>query len=574
MKHMRTLPCLVLLLGLLGCNLGPKPGTAQPAASPTTSTSVETPAAADVTQSPDLPQHRIAIRVVDGSGEFYDRLTGQKFTPRGNNFARLAPQLLPDGGTQVYHSVFDPGQYDPQEIAAQFAAMRSQGYNVVRVFVSQNTIGTLSGGLSPVYMANVAGFLRLAKASDLYVIFTQDWLPGGRYGELIGQTCCELFNFNNAQNLPSGAVNAYRAYYADFIRTLAELDAPTDQILSYELRNEFYFDSNYPPLSLGSGMVTTANGETYDMASSEDRARMLEENLPFWIDTVREAILTEDPTALVSVGFFVPQEPYPARIGDTRVVVSAPAIWNSQADFIDLHAYPGFELNLKQHVENFGVDGMLEKPIIMGEFGANVHAFASAGAAARALLSWQVESCQYGFDGWLLWTWDLPEQYEFYNALSGNGEIDQALSPASRPDACQPGADAEINLALGKAASASSALAGAPAANAIDGNNGTVWNAGAGPTQWIEIDLGEPERVIALRLIVAQSPSGTTKHQVYVRGHEGDLQLVHTFEGPTTDGDLLEFIPDVPPEGAQFVRIVTVESPSWVAWKEIEVLGE
>jgi hypothetical protein len=55
---------------------------------------------------------------------------------------------------------------------------------------------------------------------------------------------------------------------------------------------------------------------------------------------VRTGILQLDPTALVSVGFFQPQTPNPTRVGDARLVVTAPAIWNSQADFIDLHAYP------------------------------------------------------------------------------------------------------------------------------------------------------------------------------------------------------------------------------------------
>jgi hypothetical protein len=43
--------------------------------------------------------------------------------------------------------------------------------------------------------------------------------------------------------------------------------------------------------------------------------------------------------------------------------VEHPAIWQPQIDFIDLHAYPGFELNLKQHVENFGVNGMQDGAI-------------------------------------------------------------------------------------------------------------------------------------------------------------------------------------------------------------------
>jgi hypothetical protein len=520
------------------------------------------------------PEHRIGIRLVNGIGEFYDRIGGAKFVPRGMNYVRLAPQKREDGSTQVYHSVFDPGQYNPAEVSAQFSRMQADGYNVVRVFLSQNTMGAAGDGLSPAYMENVADFLKLARQNGLYVMFTQDWLPGGKYGAEVNRDCCELFNFNNAQDLPAGAVRAYQLFYADFIGTLISLNAPTDSIFSYELRNEFYFDTDYPPLSLRSGTVTAANGKTYDMSSKTDQQKMLEENLPYFIDSIRAAILKADPTALVSIGFFVPQEPNRARVGDTRLVVSAPAIWNSQADFIDLHAYPGAELNLKQHVQNFGVNDMQAKPLILGEFGANINSYPSIDAAAKALLNWQVESCQYGFDGWLLWTWDTSEQYEFYNALSGSGQIDKALAPVNRPDPCSATGDVSFqnNIARGNKVTASQSVPDQPPANAVDGT-GAGWNAGAGPQQWIELDLGVPSTITAIHLTVGQYPDGQTDHQIWVRGSSGDLKMVYEFKGNTADNQILDFNPTPPLTGIRFVRVVTTQSPSWVAWKEIEVIG-
>jgi hypothetical protein len=56
--------------------------------------------------------------------------------------------------------------------------------------------------------------------------------------------------------------------------------------------------------------------------------------------------------------------------------VSAPAIWESTADFFDLHTYrlPADPNDpnqvMKEQMEDFGMIGMKEKPIIMGEFGA------------------------------------------------------------------------------------------------------------------------------------------------------------------------------------------------------------
>jgi hypothetical protein len=58
-------------------------------------------------------EHRIGIRVVEGVGEYYDRQTGEKFMPRGNNYIRLAEQHSPSGETISYHSTFNLRLYDP-----------------------------------------------------------------------------------------------------------------------------------------------------------------------------------------------------------------------------------------------------------------------------------------------------------------------------------------------------------------------------------------------------------------------------------------------------------------------------
>jgi endo-1,4-beta-mannosidase len=121
------------------------------------------------------------------------------------------------------------------------------------------------------------------------------------------------------------------------------------------------------------------------------------------------------------------------------LVITTPAIWDSQADFIDLHLYPGFELDLNQYAENFGMLGVQERPIIMGEFGAARSSYGSVSQAARALRDWQVESCDNGFDGWLLWTWDTEEQGGFCSGLAEEGQFNRELAPVHRPDPCAPG---------------------------------------------------------------------------------------------------------------------------------------
>jgi hypothetical protein len=431
--------------------------TQSPARTPTISSTK--PASSPIPYSP--PEHQIGVRVKDGIGEFFDRATSQKFIPRGMNYVRLGPQTHPSGETVIYHSVFDPDKYEAQRVEAALQRMHEDGYNVVRVFLSQNTIGTAQGGLSEAYMKNVADFLKRAKQNQIYVMFTQDWLPGGKYDAIIQRDCCENFTSMNVHFLSSAGLEANIVFFQDFIQGLFELRAPTDAIFSYELRNELFFDMNLPPLSFTQNTITAANGKTYDMASAQDKERMIEDNLVYWIDAVRAAILERDPSALVSVGFFHPQGPNPARVGDPRLAVTEPAIWRSQADFIDLHAYAGGELSLRQYVENFGLKDMQQKPVIMGEFGGEVSRVVSTDLAAQRFMNWQAESCRYGFDGWLFWTWDTDEQPDFFNALMDDGRIEKALAPFTRPDACSAATtgNTPTNLALNASAVASHARA-------------------------------------------------------------------------------------------------------------------
>jgi F5/8 type C domain/Cellulase (glycosyl hydrolase family 5) len=579
--HLSWVPVLILSLTLSACNL---PGSKQNAAPFPSSTPMTVQTSGSINPTPasspigQTGQHRIGVRISQGSGEFYDRLTGEKFVPRGMNYIRLAWQTKADGTKVFGHALFDPSEYNHQTISIDLGRMHADGYNVVRVFLSPDTMGTETGGLSPGYMDNVADFLNIASKNQIYVMFTLDWVPGGKYGQILNQDCCSTFALMNANFLPAAGLKANQAFYQDFIHELLNRSAAVESIFSYELRNEMFYDGDQPPLSMKTGLVTTANGKSYDMSKPADKERMLDENLVYWIDSMRTSIQQVDPLALVSVGFFHPQLPNRSRIGDPRIAVTEPAIWQSQADFIDLHAYPGFELNLRQYVENFGVKDMQTKPILMGEFGGEVKRFASIDSATQRFVDWQVESCKYGFDGWIFWTWDLTEQPDFFNALMDKDQIEKALAPATRPDPCSagtgPSSPTTSNLALNASAKASLSLASQPPADAVDGNPDTQWGAGSSAPQWIEIDLGKPSTITDIRLTVAQYPNGNTIHQIWVRGANDSLRLIHEFEGTTSDNQILEFKPDTPLTGIQFVRIVTTQSPSWVSWKEIEVFGK
>lgn len=121
---------------------------------------------------------------------------------------------------------------------------------------------------------------------------------------------------------------------------------------------------------------------------------------------------------------------------------------------------------------------------------------------------------------------------------------------------------------------ASSSLPDSPPSAVLDGNSETIWNSGAGPEQWIQIDLGAPSTLSTIRLVVSQFPAGETVHQIWVGAEPNNLTLVHEFNGFTTDPDILEFTQTSPLTKIQFIKIITTQSPSWVAWREIEVIGE
>jgi hypothetical protein len=213
-------------------------------------------------------------------------------------------------------------------------------------------------------------------------------------------------------------------------------------LLAYEIRSEYYYDSDQPPLSWTSGLVTTADGLTYNMSDPASRQQMMDNGLVYFTDHVRAAILEVDPTALVTIGFFWPQDPNPARLGDPRVIEAYPAIAGSTADFVDIHGYaiPG-ELTVPQLIENFKPVGHQQgKPVLMGEFGAFKFSCPTISQAAAVLQDWQVQTCAAQVKGWLLWTWDTeePEQVPpLWAAMSGDGSINQSLAPAFRPDPCQ-----------------------------------------------------------------------------------------------------------------------------------------
>lgn len=552
---------LLAALALVACTASP---TTTPGPSIASSELASEQASASASVPAEPAEHRIGVRVVDGDGEFFDRLTGETFVARGSNLIRL----------DDYHNTLSPGHYRPTDLDRQLGRMAALGYNVVRVFHDQRVGGLGQGGgpgLSAMYLDNAADFLRLAKAHGIYVMFTQDWLPDS-LAKYVAHGSPGIADIN-AGILAPGGVRANVRFFGDFVEELIARDAPLDAIWAYELRNELFFDANQPPFSLRSGQVTAANGETYDMADPDQRRQLLEDGLVYWTDAVRAEILRHDPTALVGVGFFVPQGPNPTRPGDPRIIETRQAIAASTADFIDVHGYPGADIALPLHLENFGLDGPVPKPIVMGEMGTFRNDYPVAAEAAQALVNWQAASCAYGLDGWMIWTWDAASYTQTWNGTDADGTLNRALAPTERPDPCS-GANSEApNLALAATVTTSAEIAGSAAAAAVDGSLGAIWNSGGYPPQWLELSLASVAPAGSeIRLTVAQSPGGASEHRLYGGPTADALVLLNTFAGVTADGDQLRFVLGPGAPAVQVLRIETVSSPSWVAWREVQVL--
>jgi hypothetical protein len=114
-----------------------------------------------------------------------------------------------------------------------------------------------------------------------------------------------------------------------------------------------------------------------------------------------------------------------------------------------------------------------------------------------------------------------------------------------------------------------SGTADAAPTNATDGDIKTQWSSGGPAPQWIQLDLGEASSISKLRFNVSQTPTGPTTHQIFGGATPDQLKLLGTLDTVTADSQWFEL--SVPSDNVRYLKIVTIKSPSWIAWREIEV---
>lgn len=498
---------------------------------------------------------------------------------RGVNYTIRVPS---EAGLE--NRVFVPGVWDADRFEADLAALAQRGYNTVRAWIDSCSVGPQclaplgEIGLNEAHLDNLAEAIGIAKSTGMLLLLTSNDIPdGGGYGDEANSGSGAAFaGYRNAHFLSAPGVAAATRYWRDIITGLRQRGAPTDAVLAWQLLNEMWVFEDQPPLSLRTGSVTAANGQAYAMASEEERRQLVTDGFAFWIERVGAAVRELDPTALVTVGFFHPKFPNPARAGDTWYVDTASLLARAAVDFFDFHAYPGVELGIEEYAENFGMTSYDDRPVIMGEVGAFTFAYDSADAALPAIARWMADSCSLGWDGWLYWEFYRPTAAD--DATWGFTDADNllmdALAPANHPDACDADRIAPPNLALDRPVTVSAALDGQPGALAVDGQVDSTWVAGSHPPQWLEVALAAPTTVSEVVLTVSQNPSGPTRHRVIGRRSDGSTVLFAELAAETHDGQQLRVTAGGPWSGIVAIRVETLESLSWVAWREIEVHGE
>lgn len=172
-----------------------------------------------------------------------------------------------------------------------------------------------------------------------------------------------------------------------------------------------------------------------------------------------------------------------------------------------------------------------------------------------------------------------PVEREHYirSRLYATGHLDRGI-PIMVPSFTQPPAFSVPSKLPVSGVRAYSTLPGTTVASVVDSLYLTgLWNhgAGAGPHSWIELDLGAPRTITGIRMTPEQFPYGTVTHNIHVANSPlpdvaDSSTVVATIAGP---GANLEPMVGAFSAFGRYVRVHTVVSPSWVAWREIEIYG-
>ena len=399
---------------------------------------------------------RIVVRSFGQSSKFALKNAGTTLSLRGINWNRSDWRTLPNGEREWWYRTFDVGAYDANEVERLFAEFQASGYHYVRTFVAGQDpdagFGRGDAGINPAYLANLADFLRRARAHNLAVTLTGQfatgqWLPKNYLGLTTPDSRVEG---SNQLVLNASYARALGRYYQDLLSGLKALPGdPSAAVMAIDIYNEISVNRRERPLSRGSGTFDLA-GVTYDLANNSRRQALIDAATVLWLNAVVAAIRQVDGQVLLTTSVFTPAAvgvtfsgASPSEVGDGsgRAPLNPAAIASANVDFLDLHVYlvdPAFSLDadLKSagglHLKDSG------KPVVMGELGVFKPAAAAVGDARNRVSEVLAKSCGYGFAGWAYWNWNIPgtRLQDTYALTEENGSINAAIAPLAVNTVC------------------------------------------------------------------------------------------------------------------------------------------
>lgn len=360
---------------------------------------------------------RIGVRTTaNGKREFYDFASNELFIPMGYNYTHVQ-EFIWNNKRLSGHSTFNENQYDAEESELMLSKLEEAGYNTVRIFLNPISISSVNNQLNSSYISNLNHFISRAKKHHIGIIITTDMIPISAYNTEL-QSENDIWWWNH-QYIFEDEIQLEVDFWNQLIEALKSLDTPLDVIISYEIRNEFFFHPEHVPFNDNSLSIEHPNSKTYDLNDSIIRNVFMNDCFLYWSSSIRNAILEKDAEALVSVGFYAPEP-----LGNVALL----AIQKSELDFIDLHLYPE-TAKAYDYNSYFNLLQNSNKLIIMGEFGI-VNGDASLGKSNKqVLLDWRdTFTTTFGMDGWIIWTYPTSNGSSL-SIPDNDGKIFNAFSP-------------------------------------------------------------------------------------------------------------------------------------------------
>jgi hypothetical protein len=321
--------------------------------------------------------------------------------------------------------------------------MHTYGYNYVRVFIDCPTLyhgfGLKSPGVPMSFTQNIVDFLLTASKYKIAVMLTAIWTPINYQSIIMSYPVPPNVTGMNVVIFHEGQAAGKAQFFIDFLTEIRNASLVAFQnIFAIDIFNEISVSVHEQPYSLTSGIVKFV-GVQYDMAKGTDRQQMLDVCGNIWFNTVYRAIKSVAPSILVSTSLFSPNsvghdgfdgvQPRPPT-ADGRYPLRPASLVNSLADYIDLHVYPGHNDTRAQFD---GAALSRAKPLLLGETGAFKVPYPNASHAAEVIKNVMVESVNYGFTGWGIWTWDTVEQLTLWTLTEANNTMNNVLAPSVWP---------------------------------------------------------------------------------------------------------------------------------------------